>query len=188
MIGNVVPSTIAARVTQGSLVNDDDVLYTFLVGDGGVLLSSLDLVSGKLSTVPVTLKKERWSVESIFASVWVQGKIMIFIAGLDTGFDSIASIEPATGNGVFVHQNLAENQLFFTCDMATKSCDVLQTVAYDAIENRLYFQATNIMSSDDIGTTVLMYVDLNAKQPYIDTGLNPFTFGYMGFQFVKVLA
>jgi hypothetical protein len=187
VVGNVVPSGSADRVSQASLVNNN-ILYTVLVGGGGASFSSLDLSSGHFFSAPIDLKRVRWGVEDAFSLLWVNNRLVLFLAGQDTGFDQIAYVDPTSGTSEFLFDNLAEHQLFFMCQPSTKSCDVLQTAAYDSIENRIYFQATNIVGDDDIGTTVLMFIDINGKTPYIDTGLNPFTFGYLGFQFVAVVA
>ena len=104
------------------------------------------------------------------------------------GFDQIAWLNTSSGEVDFIFYNLMENMIGFQCDMETKACDASQTSSYDPMEKRVYFQATQFESADDtLGTTVLLYVDLSKKTPYIDTGLSPFSFGFMDFQFVQVV-
>lgn len=189
----VPPSAQGAQITSASVINTaNDTLYTFIAGGSGPLVSTLDLRSNYITAATLTAKQEHWGLESLFQAVIrpKTGELLLLVAGRngDEGFDQIASVDASSGAVTFVYNNLAESNLFFTCDPSTKSCDVLQTACFDAIEDRLYFQATQITSSDDVGTTVLMYADFAARQPYIDTGLNPFTFGYMGFHFVSVQA
>jgi len=190
-LGNVIPASVTGfKLSQASVVDTDaDVLYSVLANGDGAVITTFVLHSGRVTSAPITLKREHFFLEDLFTAVWISDakKFVLFLAGKDSGFDQLAYIDTTTGNGDYLFDNLAENQLFFTCDMSTKACDVLQTAAYDAIEKRIYFQATNILGQDDVGTTVLMYVDLASKQPYIDTGLNPFSFGYMAFQFIPVL-
>ncbi len=184
------PTHTNPRISQASVIDDvTDNLYTFFESTEGPVLSTFSLRTGQVTSAIVSLRPAvRWGAESMFTALWLptDNKVVLFLAGTDAGYDSIVQIDAATGAGEYIEENLAESNLFFTCEPATKTCDVLQTAAYDAIEKRIYFQATQQMSEDDIGTTVLMYVDLAAKKPYIDTGLSPFTFGYLGFQFVSV--
>ena len=191
-VATVVPSNYTGvSITKASVLDPNtDNLYTFFL-TGDVIISTLNFKTGHLTSAVVSLKRSaRWNVEDLFTALWLPktSQVVLFLAGEDTGFDQIATINASTGAGTFLFDNLSEEKLFFTCDPSTKTCDMLQTAAYDAIENRIYFQATDIEAEDDIGTTVLMYIDLNGRVPYIDTGLNPFTFGYMAFQFASVQA
>ena len=189
-VGSVIPgSASGARVTAASVIDTaNDNLYTFIMNDKP-MITTLNLKSNTITASPnFSLKREYWALETLFQAVWVPklSQVVVLLQGKNSGFDQIVAVDTNTGVGTLINGNLASENLFFTCDTHTKSCDNLQTAAYDAIEDRLYFQATEIKSTDDVGTTVLMYVDLAAKFPYIDTGLNPFTFGYMGFHFVSV--
>lgn len=190
-IGSVIPSNVTGfKASQASVIDTDaDILYTILSNSDNAVISTLYLQFSRLTSAPITLKREHYFLEALPTALWIPTakRVALFLAGKDSGFDQIAYIEPATGNGEFLFDNLAESNLFFMCDMNTKSCDTLQTATYDPQEDRIYFQATNIVG-DDVGTTVLMFVDLTHKNPYIDTGLNPFTFGYMGFHWIPVLA
>lgn len=191
-IGNFIPANLSNyKPSQASVIDiATDSLYVVLSNsDSAAIVTVYYRAAFHVTVAPITLKREHYFLEDLPTAVWIPTvkQVCLFLAGKDAGFDQIAYIDPATGEGNFLFDNLAENNLFFECDMSTKSCDVLQTAAYDAIENRIYFQAT-YHEGDDEGTTVLMFVDLKGKVPYIDTGLNPFTFGYMGFQFIPVLA
>lgn len=122
-------------------------------------------------------------------ALWADSKVVVFFAGTNAGFDQLASIDPATGTGDYILENLAESQLVFACDIPHKACDTWQTAAYDAVDNRIYFQAS-LVSSDDahMETTVVVYTELAARHPSVYTALDPFTFGFLGFQYVTVTA
>lgn len=190
-LGSVVPASAAgAKVSPASVLDQgNDNLYTFLLSDSPIITTT-NLKTSRVTAATVTVKREHWELEALIDAQFIPtlNQVALFIAGVssDAGFDQIVAVDTVSGNTTFINDNLAENNLFFMCDPSTKSCDTLQTSAYDPIEKRLYFQATQVTSSDDLGTTVLVYADLAAKQPYIDVGLDPFTFGYMGFQYVPV--
>ncbi len=169
-----------------------DNLYAFFASQDGGGIVTYNLATRRNSSVLFTLKPiVHWEMENVFQVLWISSRqqLAVLWAGIgDAGFDQIAQVDPVTGAAIWLNSNLANDNLFFMCDMATKSCDLLQTACFDATTNRIYFQATRVDGQDDIGTTVLMYLDLAARQPYVDTGLDPFTFGYMGFKSVPVLA
>lgn len=191
-VANIIASNATGyKVSPASVINPaTDTLYAFLSNGGDSALGIFSLSTERVLALPMTFKHEHMSLEYAFQALWISSRnaIGLVIAGAsgDSGFDMIVLVNPTTAETTYLFDNLAESNLFFMCDMNTKACDVLQTAAYDAIEDRIYFQATSIVG-DDVGTTVLMFVDLTHKNPYIDTGLNPFTFGYMGFSFVPIL-
>jgi hypothetical protein len=194
-IGNLLPSPkyTDGKVQSASEVNpEDDTLYAFIADqyNDNLALASLNLRTGATDIKTLTLKPhDRLGPETIMHMVWVGSKkaLYVFMAGSELGFDQIFSLDPATAEGTIVFYNLFENMIGFSCDPNTKACDALQTSAYDAIQDRVYFQATQYESDDDqLGTTVLLYIDLSGRTPYIDTGLSPFSFGFMDFQFVQV--
>jgi hypothetical protein len=114
-------------------------------------------------------------------------RYIIFAMGEATAFDQVLEVIPSTGALSDIFYDLAEDNLGFQVDSSTKTDDTLQTDCYDMSTKRMYFQATQYTGDDDIGTTVIMFIDFSAKQHYIDTALSPWSFGYMGYYWVPVL-
>ena len=158
---------------------------------GNWALATADLAKGSVVVNALKVKqRERFSTEIFLQAVFDvdQDKVILFVRASSslTGFDQIILFDPSTAEGTFAFYNLMEYSLGFECDPSTKTCDALQTACYDTDSRRLYFQSTHY-NGDDIDSTTIQYADVAAKYPLPSTALEPFTFGFMTFQYVSVI-
>jgi hypothetical protein len=157
-------------------------------------MAVLDVPAQALTTNLLTSRQhEHFGAEIVMQGLWLNDtkKFVLFLQAVsdNLGFDQIMYFDPYTGKGTFMFSNLMDNLIGFECDPAVKTCDRLQTAAYDVLTKRMYFQGTQYESTDDdLGTTALFYADISHRYPYIDQALDPFTFGFMDFQFVQVVS
>ncbi len=183
-------------MTATAYNGDADELYVFICDQyrDNIAIARVVLRTLTVTTNPFTSRPhDRLGPETFMHGVWcpTTKSFVVFMMGTNLGFDQVVSIDVTTGEGKFLSFDLlSDKMLGFQCDDSTKTCDALQTSTYDFTQNRIYFQATQYQGTDDdIGETVLMYFDMNyPTHPYIDTGLAPFTFGFMDFTWVPIIA
>ena len=197
VIANILPANFSAGHVYAATSYDPvkDQLFAIVSdefkNDIGVVVFSVHSLALTVSLID-TKQHERFGAEIVMQSVWVSNinSLIVFLQAVSVqiGFDQILTVDPYTGKSSFMFYNLMENLLGFECTPDLKDCDRLSTACYDPLQQRLYFQATQYTQSDDMGTTTLQFIGLEKRFPYINAGLDPFSFGFENYQFVQVVA
>jgi len=123
---------------------------------------------------------------------------LVFYTG-DT-FDQLVYTDVSTGAMSFAIFALAEyggagtgGKFEFTEADSLEDDDTWSNSAYDVTTNKLYFQCSDVDPESGIVTITLCQVDIPKTAPpkplyYVNTAIEPMTYGYVGMQYVQVVA
>lgn len=91
----------------------------------------------------------------------------------------------------FAVENLMDYELEFYFDDFLEDDDTWANSAYDAKNSFLYFQCTQVTSSDDETTIALCRVPITTRDKNFlipNVCISPMTYGYAGMQYVQVVS
>lgn len=180
LVGNVL--YVVAQNTQG-LVNRQIV--------------QVDLTTLKLSSAPLqSIKNHDPMLELPFEMVWLPSlkTMMLFFSG---NFDQIVYLEPNSGAMSFAFHSISDyggstgGKFEFTKNDRLEDDDLWTDVAVDTVQNKIYFQCSDVDPDSGLVTTALCEIPIPAKikeLDFINVAIEPMTYGYAGMEFVQVAA
>jgi hypothetical protein len=175
-------NTLYAIIQQDSTINPNRQVVT------------LDLTAGTLTTVAIQpLKDHDAGLETPFEMLYLANLDVLFV--MYTGlFDQLIYTDPSTGAATFAVDDMSqfdgtEGQLGFTSDDFLADDDTWSNACIDTVQKKIYFQCSD-MDEDDV-TITLCEIPIPEKEAilsFINIAIEPMVYGYVGMQYVQVVA
>ena len=193
---NLVGGSSAVVSTSITVDHINNTLYAVLDSKPHQIVT-FDLVSKKVtnSVAIGKLKDHDDFLELPFEMVKLpdSGDVLLFYDS--ELFDQILFVDTTTGDPAFLFNDIAEfgegtyGHFEFTANDRLEDNDLWGTVCLDTLKDKIYFQCSAV---DDSGfvTTTMCEIPVPKKRKagdFINTAIQPMTYGYAGFQYVEVV-